>query len=208
MQQQILVMLELQEAMNCKVHPDWRKQGFAWHRAIWVESAELLEHHGWKWWKKQTADRDQIALELVDIWHFGLSMELEQAVDLELLAARLADNLYAPVKQDEFCSAVEAFVAAVLKRQGFPVGEFSGLMKLCDLSFSRLYGLYIGKNILNFFRQDHGYKDGSYQKLWQGKEDNEHLMEILAAANTEALDFKEQLYRALEGRYAKGQSNS
>lgn len=206
MQQQILVMLELQEAMNCKVHPDWRKQGFAWHRAIWIESAELLEHHGWKWWKKQTADRDQIALELVDIWHFGLSMELEQSADLNSLAARLADNLCFPAEQGDFCSAVEAFVAAVLKRQGFPVGEFAGLMKLCDLSFARLYGLYVGKNILNFFRQDHGYKDGSYQKLWQGKEDNEHLMEILATADTAAVDFKEQLYRSLEDRYSNAQN--
>ncbi|MFA6630524.1 MAG: dUTPase, partial [Sulfuricurvum sp.] len=35
-----------------------------------------------------------------------------------------------------------------------------------------LYRLYVGKNILNQFRQDHGYKEGHYIKIWNGLEDN------------------------------------
>ena len=76
MKQQILTMLELQNAMNSKVNENWVEQDFAWYRAIWVECAELLDHYGWKWWKKQTPDADQVKLELVDIWHFGLSILL------------------------------------------------------------------------------------------------------------------------------------
>ena len=76
MKQQIMTMLDLQNDMNSKVHADWRTQDFEWYRAIWIECAELLDHYGWKWWKKQTPDVDQIALELVDIWHFGLSLML------------------------------------------------------------------------------------------------------------------------------------
>ena len=38
-------MLELQDSMNSKVSADWRAQGFEWYRAIWVECAELLDHH-------------------------------------------------------------------------------------------------------------------------------------------------------------------
>lgn len=34
---------------------------------------------------------------------------------------------------------------------------------------------YTGKNVLNVFRQDHGYKAGTYIKVWDGREDNEHL---------------------------------
>ncbi|MFT7292895.1 MAG: hypothetical protein ACI87Q_000741, partial [Pseudohongiellaceae bacterium] len=41
----------------------------------------------------------------------------------------------------------------------------------------RIFGAY------NFFRQDHGYKDGSYIKIWQGQEDNVHLVDILASAD-------------------------
>ena len=76
MKQQISTMLDLQDSMNSKVKDDWREQNFEWYRAIWIECAELLDHHGWKWWKKQQPDVNQIALELVDIWHFGLSLLL------------------------------------------------------------------------------------------------------------------------------------
>ena len=52
MKQQIATMLELQDSMNAKVNKEWREQNFEWYRAIWIECAELLDHHGWKWWKK------------------------------------------------------------------------------------------------------------------------------------------------------------
>ena len=52
MKEQMLTMLSLQNDMNSKVHADWMNQGFDWTRAIWTESAEMLEHYGWKWWKK------------------------------------------------------------------------------------------------------------------------------------------------------------
>jgi len=52
MKQQLATMLELQGDMNTKVHAEWRDQNFEWYRAIWVECAELLDHYGWKWWKK------------------------------------------------------------------------------------------------------------------------------------------------------------
>ena len=40
------------------------------------------------------------------------------------------------------------------------------------LNATQLYRLYVGKNILNQFRQDHGYKEGNYIKVWNGEEDN------------------------------------
>ena len=67
MEQQIITMLELQDEMNEKVHSEWRKQNFAWYLAIWIESAELMDHYGWKWWKKQSPDKHQITLELVGV---------------------------------------------------------------------------------------------------------------------------------------------
>lgn len=201
MQQQLITMLELQEAMNNKVHPQWRAQGYAWHRAIWVESAELLEHYGWKWWKKQTPDQDQVALELVDIWHFGLSMELQSGASLDVIAQTLAAGLLAPTGPQDFNAAVEHFVAKTLQQTGFAVAEFAQLLQLSHLPFIRLYSLYVGKNILNFFRQDHGYKEGTYRKIWQGREDNEHLIEILERVDVNAADYKEQIYAALKAAF-------
>ena len=66
-------MLTLQDRMNTKVHPQWIEQRYEWFRAIWIECGELMEHYGYKWWKKQTPDIEQVRLEAIDIWHFGLS---------------------------------------------------------------------------------------------------------------------------------------
>ena len=64
-----------------------------------------------------------------------------------------------------------------------------------------MYSAYVGKNVLNFFRQDNGYKAGSYVKNWAGREDNEHLVELVAPLDKSAEDFADQVYRALETRY-------
>lgn len=47
-----------------------------------------------------------------------------------------------------------------------------------DIPFN-IIGLYFGKNVLNQFRQDNGYKDGTYIKMWNGKEDNLYMLEIV-----------------------------
>ena len=74
-------------------------------------------------------------------------------------------------------------------------------MNASDLDFDRLYRLYVGKNVLNFFRQDHGYKNGSYQKMWAGREDNEHLAEVLEDLDITSETFADQVYDGLSERY-------
>ena len=76
----------------------------------------------------------------------------------------------------DFRDALESFTEWTLVNRGFSVVAFHDLMVAADMSFDELYVGYIGKNVLNFFRQDHGYKDGTYIKVWNGKEDNEHLV--------------------------------
>ncbi|MEE6534390.1 dUTP diphosphatase, partial [Campylobacter coli] len=68
----------------------------------------------------------------------------------------------------------------------------------CGLNLEILYKTYIGKNILNIFRQNNGYKQGTYKKDWNGKEDNEVLAEILE----QELDF-DTIYKKLEEYYKK-----
>ena len=91
MKQQIITMLELQDGMNSKVNPSWRSAGQEWYRAIWIEASEMLEHYGWKWWKKQDPDVMQVKLEVVDIVHFALSIRLEQGEhsDMDAIAAAI-----------------------------------------------------------------------------------------------------------------------
>lgn len=201
MKQQILTMLELQDAMNSKVNENWVNQGFAWYRAIWVECAELLDHYGWKWWKKQTPDADQVKLELVDIWHFGLSLLLLESSSEEEIATVVEQQLATANPSGDFREDLEAFTLATLQSKGFDVASFASLMAGIDLSFDELYTRYVGKNVLNFFRQDNGYQDGSYRKQWGDKEDNEHLVEAVAELDHTSPLFKDDLYQALEQRY-------
>jgi hypothetical protein len=198
----LLTMLQMQDRMNCRVHPDWSTQGFPWHRAIWVECAELLEHHGYKWWKRQEADWPQVQLEVVDIWHFGLSARIEDGGALEQLARQLEEELTSPLSQRPVPDAAESLAAIAAGEQRFCAVAFSALMAASGLDFDTLFRQYLGKNVLNFFRQDHGYQEGTYRKLWAGREDNEHLMELLPAVDTEVVGADEVLYRALADRYA------
>ena len=200
MLQQIETMLRLQDDMNTRIHPDWRRQGNAWYRAIWVESAEMLDHYGWKWWKKHTPDLEQVRLELVDIWHFGLSILLEEGVPAEDVTRRLAAGLEVGGDSD-FRTDLESFVAQTLHSRGFDLAGFARLMQGVQLSAAELFHRYVGKNVLNFFRQDHGYQDGSYRKVWQGREDNDHLVEIVGTLDAASGDFPTRLYAALQQRY-------
>lgn len=199
---QILGMLELQDSMNSKVHPDWRNQGYQWYRAIWVECAELMDHYGWKWWKKQQPDMEQVKLEVIDIWHFGLSYLMNNTMlDSAALAKNIAKDLAAAPTKKDFREALESFTEWTLVNRGFSVNEFAVLMHAASLSFDQLYVGYVGKNVLNFFRQDHGYKDGSYIKLWGGREDNEHLVEICTLLDVSSVSFKDDVYQNLKLRY-------
>jgi hypothetical protein len=69
------------------------------------------------------------------------------------------------------------------------------------LNLDSLYKLYVGKNILNKFRQDHGYKDGSYIKIWNKEEDNVTMQRLLEENSTISPD---ALYKGLEEAYPKG----
>jgi dimeric dUTPase (all-alpha-NTP-PPase superfamily) len=194
------IMLDLQDSINRHVHPEWTAQGFAWYRAIWTECAEMMEHYGWKWWKKQSPDADQVSLELVDIWHFGLSILLVEKRPADHIDSQLQDGL-AEKPAAEFREALEAFTLDVLQTRSFDLTRFAHLMTLVGLSFDELYCRYVGKNMLNRFRQDNGYKDGSYKKVWNGLEDNEVLMNVLQSTDTEADDFADQVYALLAKHY-------
>lgn len=197
---QIQTMLELQDSMNSKVNGGWREQNFAWYRAIWIECAEMLDHHGWKWWKHQEMDREQMMLELIDIWHFGLSILIMRGDNAETLCQELTLGLSDAITT-EFPEQLEGFTEDVLRTRSFDARRFGSLMKSVGLEFEELYRSYVGKNVLNMFRQDKGYKEGTYIKEWGGKDDNEWLVEILQNLDLSAGGFADLVYSALAESY-------
>lgn len=204
-------MLTLQAQMNARVNSAWLEANYPYLRAVVVEGAEAMEHHGWKWWKKQTSDLEQLQMELVDIWHFTLSNILLEARGnkAEALQKLLTPDTATAVHFDgrdyvladlDLISKLELNIGlAVARRISLPL--FAALLRDCRMEWKALFCQYVGKNVLNFFRQDHGYKEGTYRKLWNGREDNEHLVEIMNSLNSEEDGFQHCLYASLKARY-------
>jgi dimeric dUTPase (all-alpha-NTP-PPase superfamily) len=200
--QALINMLSMQDRMNTRVHENWAAQNFEWYRAIWVECGELIDHYGYKWWKKQDPEMEQVQLEVIDIWHFGMSALFRDGLSIE----QMAENIETEIKAFSHSGlgvrdATEALAQHSLESKGFSPTRFWELMLAADLDFDQLYSAYVGKNVLNFFRQDHGYKEGSYVKNWAGREDNEHLAELVGELDSSAEDFADSVYQALAGRY-------
>ena len=211
---QIRTMLRLQDQINTKIDPHWMDYQHPYMRAVIVEAAEAMEHYGWKWWKNQNRDMAQVQMELVDIWHFILSeILLNTQGDIETAALLLdsdlsenqqvftLDNCEFHLDTMDFVEKLELMIGlAVL--DDFSVSLVNSLMVDCQFSWNDMFTAYVGKNVLNMFRQDHGYKDGSYIKIWHGREDNEYLTDILQSVNTDADNIEEILLGKLEEVYA------
>jgi len=60
--------------------------------------------------------------------------------------------------------------------------------------------MVIKKVLLNKFRQDNGYKEGTYIKIWDGKEDNVVMMETIEKMDNVSFD---ELYTALDKDYSR-----
>lgn len=206
-------MLEMQDGMNRKVNPDWVSAKNNWCRAIQVEAVEAIEHHGWKWWKKQECDMAQLRMELVDIWHFMLSAtiqdkhgniglaKVEMMAELKLHQKSIQfDNQYYVLAQINLLEKLDLLVGISASRRT-SLALFESLLHDCNMEWNDLFKQYVGKNVLNIFRQDHGYKAGSYIKIWDGREDNEHLVEVLESVDLDAANVRDELYSSLNDRY-------
>lgn len=200
-------MLMLQDQLNTEIlGKDWRDKNLPWLRGVWLECAELVEHHGWKWWKAPPlVDRQQVLLELVDIFHFGMSSDLSAAESLEELAESYRCTLsvrenFNHLVAGDLIKNVEDIARYSLENNTFPEHYFFETLLGQGYTLFDLYKWYIGKYALNTFRQQNGYKSGEYYKFFYGKEDNGHLAEILLELD-EKDDVKALVINSLQNIY-------
>ena len=213
--EQAAAMFSLQKDMNAKVDPEWIQARYPYLRAVAIEGAEAIEHHGWKWWKKQDKDLAQLQMELIDIWHFLLSEFLlrHEGNEHKALASLINhlegissgatlnfDNQHIQINSCDLVRKLELLIGTAIAGR-IELSLFESIMVDCELSWTEMYSQYVGKNVLNIFRQDNGYKKGCYKKIWGGKEDNEHLVEILNSLDSNSKVFREEIYSALEQSY-------
>ncbi len=223
--EKIALMLQLQADLNEATNGDKWTSGITknnkvinWKRCIYMECAEMIDSFSWKHWKNidKEADWANLQIEVVDVWHFIMSLAIEQDAQnaqggIGAIASAMADvksfekilaknSLFA--KDSEIMEKIEAIMIESLLKKEFHleklVSDFFDLVVMSGLDLETLYKLYVGKNILNQFRQDHGYKDGSYIKVWNGEEDNVVMQRVLEQ-NSDIAPVK--LYEELEKLY-------
>ena len=222
----ILLMLQLQNQLNDATNgEDWTKgitkngKTINWRRCIYMECAEMVDSFSWKHWKALNAepDWDNHQIEVVDVWHFIMSLAIENysmtlrggIEELAINISQLDSFTKVDVKEEFYASQnvviekVENLIRLAVSQEDLEleklISEFFDLVVMSGLDLETLYRLYVGKNILNQFRQDNGYKDGSYIKVWAGQEDNVVMKRIWE----ENGDIKpDTLYKELVKSYA------
>ena len=204
------VMVELQHQFNKQVAEDYLDKNFNWNSAIIAESGELLDSLGYKWWKKQEPDIENVKVEAIDLLHFVISdiLQLNYNYEESLIASfidetisEFEESFTSDIYEKEFEDEDLFGLVNILNYNEIPrFATLKIIFKKLDMSNEDVYIAYITKNCLNKFRQDNGYKDGSYIKNWNGREDNIVAFEI---ANEWGADEElfEQLYLDLETYY-------
>lgn len=212
---QLKTMLTLQHGINAKINPEWVTAGSPFLRAAMIEGCEYEDHHGFKWWKHQVKDIPQMQMELVDIWHFALSaIIVEFNGDIDAAAQTLAEKLSSDStivvfdgKEYDFSTLslldqMDLMIGLSAARR-FDVPLFMSIVEGSEMATDELYRQYVGKNVLNFFRQDNGYKEGTYIKEWSGREDNEYLVDVLNSLDVNSATFSDEVMQGLVSNYAE-----
>lgn len=210
---QLITMLDLQNKLNGVININWVGERFPFLRAAFVEASEAAEHYGWKWWKKQESDIPQVQIEIIDILHFYLSDSIvkangniQQAADSVLsdLAGNgeiIFDGVVYAIENLQILELIDLVGGlACAKRKNYML--LGMCMKNVNLTWGSAFSQYVSKNILNIFRQENGYKDGTYIKIWNGKEDNVRLAELMQDLDPENINYASALQDGLAKSYA------
>lgn len=217
----IRTMLDTQDKLNkVAIDPHWEdREDIDFLLAIQLEAAEGIDHLGWKWWTPQVYDSKAAQLELIDIIHFLLSEELraytesdeniseEEFEESMLLSYKRRKNVIT-VDGIEFRPALTtptklfSLIGTMAGVGDTNFGLCCHLAERLGLDLTSMARLYHGKAVLNLFRQTHGYKEGTYVKMWgPGVEDNNVLQPLLDHLDPTDPQAATHLYQELEHIY-------
>jgi dUTP pyrophosphatase len=209
----------LQDALNEYITKDWKQNRteLDFMVANHQEVAELIDTNividgkkhemGWKWWKGASGQRtmdfvawdklhpavvDNIKIELTDLVFFTLSQKI-----LEDLTG---EDEFIQLNENDWLNFMSISAYNLMQRPGAAMVIIIELAK--KLGFN-IPAYYVAKHTLNYIRQLSGYKDGSYKKVVNGKEDNELLHDVIAGITVEQMaeDFETQANKIMTGVY-------
>jgi len=206
-------MLNSQKELNDEIFSDWlatlNKTNYM--AAVLVELGEAISSLDYKWWKAGENDWENFKVELVDILHFLLSSlwfenEVQRADACYFFKKGLADRTIRPTElsDEEKIKIIEENSLKLLKVDNVTAFMYLGrLFRIISITeLKPLAREFLVKNVLNLFRTHNGYKEGTYKKIWNGKEDN-----VIAYQLAKELIFNKfftkDLYTKLESYYVE-----
>ena len=211
-EQMFLLQMQLNNQTNGQV---WIKgytkenRQISWYRGIYMEVAEAIDSFNWKHWKNidDEPDWDNIKVELVDIWHFVMSESIRindqsyanKHLDMKAKGDYDTDTLISLLEKMLKLSVVSSIDKEINNIREI-TDTFFIIISHLDIDVENLYKRYVVKNQLNTFRQQNGYKDGSYIKIWGGVEDNVVAFDIM---NMNPKITPTELYDKLDSTYSK-----
>jgi len=212
----IQIMLDYQDKLNTELKgKDWRSQNFQWHRAIWIECAELMDCFPWKWWAKVETDLDNALIEAVDVWHFILSWSLQKDYPLAVtlgIIERAKTTTKGELSIEKITEGIELLAKYALDKDVTgTIYTFYSLLSNFSCGIKTLARVYFGKNILNYFRKLKGIQEGTYDGYWNGVEDNKVMLRLIKEVKVDVREvekFREELTNLLEKEYQKRRGSS
>lgn len=168
-QEQVTKLFQMQDQLNTYIHPEWKTQEFNWDLAILDECMEIHGHLGWKWWKKDykvgltEANKKQVQLEVIDILHFVISKNMEESWSAGYTLSAINNFINTGDSLEQWLK----YVTVQAADENIDISDWPQLAALVGLTEQEILETYTQKYVLNKFRQDHGYKDGSYVKEWE-----------------------------------------
>lgn len=185
----IAKMFGVQYALNTKSYDSaWIERGrseeFDYLMAAGDEAHEFLRSLPFQWWTKDKADRQNQVTEVVDAWHFVMSQFIidKMTIDTGAAVTRASEEAYESYERISYYGGLaqtvkrqaKVFVAACYAHNSGHrfdgpsyIDAFFQLCAISNISVDLLYARYVAKATLNKFRVANGYKQGTYQKIWQ-----------------------------------------
>ena len=170
-----------------------------WGEAIQQELAELVDSFPWKHWKDVDAEIDAMnaRVEAIDVLFFVMSEIITTVCDTNSptidpiydVILEVNDYYYNCIDYGPKLSTENDPVYVIINianklrkdindkdlysKELYSIFMFRTVIDLLlflELDIDKIYRLYMGKLLLNEFRQENGYKIGVYKKIWCTKE--------------------------------------
>jgi dimeric dUTPase (all-alpha-NTP-PPase superfamily) len=175
--------VKMQTSFNNSVAPGWKgdknNEKYNFWMAILDETVEVLGSKHWKWWKNNSkmdeVDWANVRVELIDLFHFILSLTIQQENEQLLLASLInlelnpKSILRSKEKDDKFFEDFwNDFLSGVqMKMLPIVAVKWVEFWYRAGGNAEDLFKEYRVKNVLNKLRQKYGYgAKNTYKKMW------------------------------------------